>query len=91
VGPSETSRSQSGGTEYRRLDARCDVPRRLIASLAIVAGLVFGACSIPFGPGADSSEPPPRETPRDRNRLYQQEQERLERQKQFDRVGPSDR
>jgi hypothetical protein len=91
VGPNETPRSQPGGTEYRRLDARCDWPRQLIACLAIVAGLVLGACSIPFGNGAESTDPSRRETPRDRNRLYLQEQEQLERQYQFDRVGPSDR
>jgi outer membrane biogenesis lipoprotein LolB len=91
VGPNDTSRSQSGWAEHRRVDAQRHLPRRLIACLAIVAGLVLGACSIPFGPGADSTEPPPRETPRDRNRLYQQEQEQVERQYQFDRVGPSDR
>ena len=91
MGPNDTSRSQSSGTEYRRSDARCGLPRRLIACLAIVAGLVLGACSFTFGPGADSTEPSPQETPRDRNRLYQQEQQQLERQYQFDRVGPSDR
>jgi hypothetical protein len=91
VGPNDTSRSRSSGTEYRRLDARCDLPRQLIACLAIAAGLVLGACSIPFGNGAESTESSPRETPRDRNQLYLQEQERVERQFQFDRVGPSDR
>jgi hypothetical protein len=91
MGPNDTSRSHPSGREHRRLDARCDPSRRLIACLVLVAGLVLGACSIPFGPGADPTEPPPRETPRDRNRLYQQEQEQLERQYQFDRVGPADR
>jgi hypothetical protein len=36
-------------------------------------------------------DPAARETPGDRNRLYQQEQQLMERQRQFDRVGPSDR
>ena len=66
--------------------------RRLTLILGIGAGLVLGACAIPFGNGSEptttrSSE----ETSRDRNRLYLQEQERTERQRQFERVGPSDR
>ena len=61
--------------------------------LVWAAVLALGGCSIPFGPGGESSggSSSP-ETPRDRNRLYLQEQERMERNVQFDRVGPpSDR
>jgi hypothetical protein len=91
VEPKDPSRIQSGATEYRRRDARCGLPRRLTAGLVIAAGLVLGACSIPFGQGAESTGGSSEETPRDRNRLYLQEQERMERKMQFDRVGPSDR
>jgi hypothetical protein len=62
--------------------------------VALVAGLVLGACAFQFGDGA-GTEPTgqsPEETRRDRSRLYQQEQERMERGRTFDRVGPpSDR
>ena len=61
----------------------------MIAVLAAGAGLLLGACSIPLGNG--SSGQSSQETPGDRNRLYWQEQEQLERQYQFDRMGPSDR
>ena len=54
----------------------------------MVAGLVVGSCSVQFGNGSDSPEQSSSQTPRDRNRLYLQEQERSERQYQFDKVGP---
>jgi hypothetical protein len=65
--------------------------RWLAAGLVLAGGLVAAACTIQFGSGSDSTDPASRETPRDRNRLYQQEQQLMERQRQFDRVGPSDR
>jgi len=65
--------------------------RRWIATgTVLAAGLVLGACSFQFGQGSDSPDQSS-QTPRDRNRLYRQEQEQVERQYQFDRVGPSDR
>jgi hypothetical protein len=91
VRPNDTSRTQPGAVEYRRRAARCGLPRWLIAVLPLAAGLVLGACAIPFGNGTDSTERSPQRTPRDRNRLYLQEQERMEREVQFDQVGPSDR
>lgn len=67
-------------------------PRWLTVGLALGAGLVLGACSIPFGNGTEPADRPPEETRRDRNRLYLEEQERMERGRTFDRVGPpSDR
>jgi hypothetical protein len=68
--------------------------RRLAVGLALVTGLVLGACAIPFGDGAETrpTGQSPEETRRDRSRLYQEEQERMERGRTFDRVGPpSDR
>jgi len=64
--------------------------RPLATGSLLAAGLVLGACSFQFGQGADSPDQSS-QTPRDRNRLYRQEQEQVERQYQFDRVGPSDR
>jgi hypothetical protein len=65
--------------------------RRLATGLALVAGLVLGACAVQFGQGSDSPDPSSTQTPSERNQLYWKEQEQLERQYQFDRVGPSDR
>jgi hypothetical protein len=65
---------------------------RLVRSL--ILGITLAGCTIPFGNGGDSasSGQTPEETRRERNRLYQQEQERYQREMQFDRVGPpSDR
>jgi hypothetical protein len=62
---------------------------RLMLALALLQALA--GCSIPFGNGGDPSLQSPAETPRDRNRLYTDEQERMERSRMFDRVGPSDR
>lgn len=65
--------------------------RRLATGLALAAGIVLGACSVQFGPGSDSPDQSSPQKPGDRNRLYWKEQEQIERQYQFDRVGPSDR
>ena len=86
-----TYRSRFGRPGHRGRDVRRGAPRRALVVLAVGAGLVLGACSIPFGNGAESSGQSSPETPQERNRRYQQEQEHLERQYQFDRSGPSDR
>src|SRR5262245_2224208 len=66
------------------------VLHRLTAILTLVMGLTAGACAIEFGSGG--SEPPEDQSTRDANRQRNQrfldEQERTERQRQFDRVGP---
>ena len=84
-----TYRRRPGRLAHRPRAGRCDLARNMIAVLAAGAGLLLGACSIPLGNG--SSGQSSQETPGDRNRLYWQEQEQLERQYQFDRMGPSDR
>jgi hypothetical protein len=78
--------------EQRRPVTRreANAPRRWTAGAALAAGLVLGACAIPFGSQSDSDPSNP-ESSRDRNRLYLQEQQRMERERVFDRVGPSDR
>lgn len=90
-GPNDTSRTESAAPRHPRQRIIGACPRRLTAGLTLVAGLVLGACAIPFGSGADSTDQSTPETSRDRNRLYLQEQEQMRRQQQFDRVGPSDR
>jgi hypothetical protein len=60
--------------------------RRLI--LLLVAGLALDGCAIPFGNGGDPSYQSPQETRRERSRLYTEEQERMERERTFDRFGP---
>ena len=65
--------------------------RRLATGCVLAAGLVLAACAVEFGNRPDSSESSAPKTPRDRNRRYWEEQQQLERQYQFDRVGPSDR
>lgn len=64
-------------------------------TLALTVGLVaLGGCAIPFGSGqesTDSMDQSGRERRRERNRLFLEEQERIERGREFDRVGPSDR
>ena len=65
---------------------------RLLSGVAL--GIALTGCSIPFGNGGEPapSGESPQETRRERNRLYLEEQERMQRQNQFDRVGPpSDR
>jgi hypothetical protein len=56
----------------------------------IVAGSVTG-CAIPFGEDPDPGRPD--RTPREQNRLYLEEQERVERARQqsFEPVRPSER
>jgi len=62
--------------------------RARVVMLAILACAVAG-CSIPFGPGSENE---PSRTPRDRNRIYLEEQERIERERRtFDAVHPSER
>ena len=79
--------SQSG----RLRDARRRAAPLFIAGVVLTTGLLFGACSVKFGPGGEDSPDESQATPRDRNQLYQEEQQRMEYQRQFDRVGPSDR
>ena len=59
--------------------------------LVLTLGSVLGGCTIPFGNGGEPTSQSPEETRRERNRLYMEEQERMERSRQFERVGPSDR
>jgi hypothetical protein len=92
--PQEVGRAPLAMPERRRTERRGPVePRWLAVGLAFTAGLVLGACSIPFGneTAIEPTSRSPEETRRDRNRLYLEEQERMERQRVFDRVGPSDR
>lgn len=91
--PKRLSRTLSAASDdHRRSKRRGSVePRWLTVGLALAAGLVLGACAIPFGNGTEPSNRPPEETRRDRNRLYLEEQERIERERTLDRVGPSDR
>ena len=49
--------------------------RWLATGSVLAAGLVLGACSFQFGQGSDSPDQSS-QTPRDRNRLYRQEQAR---------------
>jgi hypothetical protein len=61
---------------------------------SLILGITLAGCTIPFGNGGDpaTSGQTPQETRRERSRLYQQEQERYQREMQFDRIGPpSDR
>jgi hypothetical protein len=81
-------RLSTGAARHR---ARSAARRSVVAGLALASALVAGGCTVQFGSGSDTMDPAARETPRDRNRLYQQEQQLMERQRQFDRVGPSDR
>jgi hypothetical protein len=59
--------------------------------VALALGLLLAGCAIPFGNGGEPPGRSPEETRRDRQRLYLEEQERRERERLFDRVGPSDR
>lgn len=72
-------------------DARCGAIPRLIAGAVLTICLLLGACAVRFGPGPEDTPDQSQPTPRERNQLYQQEQQRMEYQRQFDRVGPSDR
>jgi hypothetical protein len=70
--------------EQHRRGGRRTAPRKLTAGLALAAGLVLSACAVPFGPGADQQ---PAETNRERNRLYLEEQYRMERGRQLNWDG----
>ena len=59
-------------------------------TLALTAWHVLSGCAIPFGNGGASSYQSPEETRRERSRLYTEEQERMERERTFDRFGPPD-
>ena len=84
-------RAGSGWFRGRLRDARRRAALRLIAGVALTTGLFLGACAVKFGPSGEDSPDQSQRTPREQNQLYQQEQQRLEYQRQFDRVGPSDR
>jgi hypothetical protein len=89
----DVAKASSGTTadrshrEQRGSIARC----RLAAGLALAAGLLLGACAIPFGDGAESTDRSSAETRRERNQRYLEEQDRMEQQRLRDRWGPSDR
>jgi hypothetical protein len=93
--PNDACRVQSVVADGPRQDVRRGLvaARRptLILILGLGAGLVLGACAIPFGSDTDQTSQSPKETRRERNRLYLEEQERTERTRLFERVGPSDR
>jgi hypothetical protein len=58
-------------------------------ALAVVLAAAVTGCAIPFGPGGEEE---PRRTPRERNRLYLEEQERIEQQRQtLEPIRPSER
>jgi len=62
----------------------------LTIGLILALGLFLCACAVEWGKPddtGDSSE----QTLRDRNLLYREEQQRIERNRQLDRGGPSDR
>lgn len=87
----DVSRCGSGADACSRARGRSRSAVRLIGAL-FLAGIGVGACSIPFGPGSgDPSVGTTEDTSRERNQRFQQEQQLMEQQRQFDRVGPSDR
>jgi hypothetical protein len=58
----------------------------------LILGTTLAGCTIPFGNGGDPSYQSSEERRRDGSRLYMEEQQQMERGRQFDRVGPpSDR
>ena len=93
--PTDVRNASAGSPADPWQEARRDsvARRRLTAGLAVAAGLVLGACSIPFGNGTGTSGAgqSAAETRRESNRRYLEEQRLMEQQRQFDRVGPSDR
>jgi hypothetical protein len=91
TGPTRLGHGQSGLPDDGLRGDRAGSGRRLVAGLILVLGLALGACAVPFGPGSDDGSDSSSQTPRERNQLYLQEQQRQYRQQQFDRVGPSDR
>jgi hypothetical protein len=55
-------------------------------------GAFLAGCAIPFGNGGDPSYQSSEEKRREGSRLYREEQQNMERERQFDRIGPpSDR
>ena len=67
-------------------------PWRERLMLVLILGMVLAGCAIPFGNGGDPSYQSSEESRRERNRLYQEQQQNMERERQFDRIGPpSDR
>lgn len=82
-------------TEDARRRARSAAVALVQLTLALTVGLIaLGGCAIPFGSGpesTDTTDQSGRERRRERNRLFLEEQERIERGREFDRVGPSDR
>ena len=91
AGSSHASSTELGSIRCCRTRVRDPRARRLTAGLVLTLGLVLGACSVPFGPGGEDSPGVSDQTPRERNQLYQEEQQRMYRQNQLDRSGPSDR
>jgi hypothetical protein len=58
----------------------------------LLVGGALGACAVPFGSAPEDGRPGPPATARERNRLYLEEQERIQRERQgFGSVPPSDR
>jgi hypothetical protein len=86
--PPDGYRSPAADERRRSARKRPAAPRGLAVGLALAAGLVLGACAIPFGEGGDPSSQSPEQTRRDQNRRYIEEQGAYERQQTFDRVGP---
>ena len=61
-------------------------------TLILILGMVLASCSFPLGDGGDPSYQSPQERRREGSRRYQEEQQQMERERQFDRIGPpSDR
>ena len=58
-----TYRSRFARPAHRGRDARYGAPRRMLVVLAVGAGLVLGACSIPFGNGQRRRDSPLRKRP----------------------------
>ena len=91
--PNDACRVRSIATDDHRQDSRRGwvAARRVTLTLilGLAAGLALGACAIPFGNGTESTDRSPEERRRYGNRLYVEEQERMERERTFDRVGPA--
>ena len=91
AGSNHASSTELGNLRCRRESVRYGRARRLTVGLVLMLGMALGACSVPFGPGGEDAPNSPEQTPRERNELYQQEQQRIYEQRQLDRSGPSDR